>query len=448
VNTTSPNLGERVADFLAVEQAKDTDGAALVCDETQSSEKPWPPDLAAAAYCGLIGDIVRAIEPETESDPAAILLQVAVAFGALVGRGPHVRVEGDEHHPNLFALLVGNTAKARKGTSWGRVKEIFARASDWPKVVTGLSSGEGLKYAVRDPIRKVEHDKKTRCNEEVETDPGVLDKRVLVVESEFSQVLRQAARAGNTLSATMRAAWDSGDLMTLTRNDPITATGAHIAIIGHITGDELRAELTATDSANGFANRFIFMCARRSKSLPFGGKPLSEDTLKNLTNRIERAVMAARAKRAIGMTDAARGIWERVYPTLSEGHAGLFGAVTARGEAQCLRLGLIFALASAADAIDQLHLLAAIAVWERSEESARHIFGSALGDPVADDILRALRGRGQAGMTRTDIRDLLGRHGKAERIGVALELLNRRKLALRQIAPALGGRPAETWRAI
>ena len=91
-----------------------------------SPENPWPKALPSEAYCGLIGDIVKAIEPETESDPAAVLLQVAVAFGALVGRGPHVRVEGDEHHPNLFALLVGDTSKARKGTSWGRVREIFS----------------------------------------------------------------------------------------------------------------------------------------------------------------------------------------------------------------------------------------------------------------------------------------------------------------------------------
>ena len=302
-----------------------------------------------------------------------------------------------------------------------------------------------MKFAVRDPIRKVEHDKKTGRNQEVETDPGVLDKRLLVVESEFSQVLRQATRAGNTLSATIRASWDSGDLMTLTKNDPVTATGAHVAVIGHITADELRAELTATDSANGFANRFLFMCAKRSKSLPFGGKPLSDGTLIEIVARIERAVMLARTKRAVEMTAAARATWERVYEALSEGQPGLFGAVTARGEAQCLRLALNFALAECADAIDQPHLLGAIAVWERSQESARHIFGSALGDPMADDILRALRGRGQ--MTRTDIRDLLHRHGKPERVGAALDLLARRKLATSSFVPSNGGRPSEIWRA-
>ena len=95
------------------------------------------------------------------------------------------------------------------------------------------------------------------------------------------------------------------------------------------------------------------------------------------------------------------------------------------------------------------NLLAAIAVWERAEASARYIFGSSLGDPVADDILRALKAAAATGasMTRTEIRDLFKRHEKAERIGAALERLDRRGLARRMTVQTQGGRPAETWRA-
>ena len=93
------------------------------------------------------------------------------------------------------------------------------------------------------------------------TDEGVTDKRLLVVESEFASVLRVAQRQGNTLSATIREAWDSGNLRTLTKNDPMTATGAHICIVGHITADELRAELTATDTRTASP---IGSCSSRS----------------------------------------------------------------------------------------------------------------------------------------------------------------------------------------
>jgi hypothetical protein len=166
----------------------------------------------------------------------------------------------------------------------------------------------------------------------------VSDKRLLVIEPEFAGVTRVVARQGNTLSATARSAWDTGKLTTLTKHDPITATGAHIAIIGHVTVDELRAELTQTDTANGFANRFLFLCVTRSKCLPFGGEALSESVVTDFARRLERAATAARRVSRVTMTEAARRDWERVYPSLSEGKPGLFGAATARAEAQVVRL--------------------------------------------------------------------------------------------------------------
>jgi hypothetical protein len=179
--------------------------------------------------------------------------------------------------------------------------------------------------------------------------------------------------------------------------------------------------------------------------LPFGGGQIPDHVLASLAGRSARAAEKARTLGEIRMTAQARETWERVYATLSEGHTGLLGAVTARAEAQCLRLALIYALMDNADAIDQAHLLAAIALWERAEASARFIFGSALGDPIADEILRALRVAGAAGLTRTGIRDLFKRHEKAERIGAALDLLTRRNLVRRE-SVATDGRPTEVWR--
>ena len=75
---------------------------------------PWPAPLDRAALRGPLGDLVRVIEPHTEADPAAILFQALVAFGSVVGRGPHYRVEATEHHGNEFLVLVGETAKGRK----------------------------------------------------------------------------------------------------------------------------------------------------------------------------------------------------------------------------------------------------------------------------------------------------------------------------------------------
>ena len=78
-------------------------------------------------------------------------------------------------------------------------------------IQSGLSSGEGLIWAVRDAIFKTERakEKGVVCDyQEVKVDAGVTDKRLLVIESEFASTLKVMAREGNTLSATIRQAWD------------------------------------------------------------------------------------------------------------------------------------------------------------------------------------------------------------------------------------------------
>jgi hypothetical protein len=113
--------------------------------------------MASNAYFGLAGEVVGTIEPHTESDPIAILLQYLTFFGNAVGRGPHFRIEGDQHFTVLNAVLVGETAKSRKGTSTGRVREIFKVADDeWEsqRIKSGLSSGEGLINEVRNPVEQ------------------------------------------------------------------------------------------------------------------------------------------------------------------------------------------------------------------------------------------------------------------------------------------------------
>jgi hypothetical protein len=144
------------------------------------------------------------------------------------------------------------------------------------------------------------------------------------------------------------------------------------------------------------------------------------------------------------MAEAAREAWRGVYSALSKEQAGLLGAIIARAEAQVIRLALIYALLDQRTEIDVAHLQAALAVWEYCEASAAGIFGNLLGDPVADEILRALQHAGGDGMTRTALRDMTGRNLKDGRLGVALDLLRARGLA-RSEPRSTRGRPAEVW---
>src|SRR5262249_25441213 len=113
-------------------------------------------------------------------------------------------------------------------------------------------------------------------------------------------------------------------------------------------------------------------------------------------------------------------------------------------EAQVVRLALLYALLDCSTHIREEHLHAALAIWDFVEQSARFIFGDSLGDPVADEILKALR-RNPTGMTRTEISGLFNRNRTAGQIGAALKLLQREgKIRCERVDDGKG-RPAEIW---
>jgi len=400
----------------------------------------WPAAPQAAAFSGLAGDITRAIEPHTESDPVAILVQLLVAFGSSVGRGAHYAVEATRHHSNEFALLVGPSAKARKGSSWDHVERIFAEVDPtWTstRIVSGLSSGEGLIWSVRDAGT----DKGVRSGEDGQEDP---DKRLLVLEAEFASVLKMTARDGNTLSPVVRNAWDGKALQALTKNSPARASGAHVSIVGHITADEMVRLLTATEAANGFLNRFLLFAVRRSKLLPEGGS-IDQIEWAPMLSRLSAAVDHGRRTGRLGFDEAARRHWWELYPTLTEAQPGLVGAVTARAEAHVVRLALLYALLDQTGEIGLAHLEAAVALWAYAAASACWAFGDALGDPLADEIYRALLDEPD-GLTRSAIRDLFSRNRSSKDIGQALNHLaatGRIHVERHQQR----GRPAELWQA-
>ncbi len=437
--TEHPEAGRADIEALPIKSIEDD----VTKHKSIEKNDGWPESLADAAYYGLAGEIVKTIEPHSEADPASMLVQTLQFFGNIIGRRPHFKVEGDTHGTNLFTVHVGKTSKGRKGTASGRIRQVFKFVYDpWDKerIMTGLSSGEGLIWAVRDPI--IRREKGKDGYEDKEIDHGIDDKRLLVIESEFASTLRVMEREGNTLSPVIRQAWDTGDLNSMTKNNPAKATGSLISIIGHVTADELRRYLTRTEVGNGFANRFLYVCVRRSKCLPEGGQ-LKQEDLQDHGKRLADTVDFARSVDCVDKDEEARKIWAKVYPELSKETPGLLGAVLSRAEAQVMRLAMLYALLDKSKQIRAPHLKAALALWEYAEASARYIFGSALGDPIADEMYPALSGN-PAGVARPDISALYTRHRDAQAIGRALELLMRQGLAWSK-QDKTTGRPTEIW---
>jgi hypothetical protein len=413
--------------------------------------------MQETAFHGLAGEIVREIEPHSEADPAAILAQFLAGVGNAVGRSPGWQVEADRHFCNLFVAIVGDTSSGRKGTSLGQARRpIEAAHPEWSdRFESGLSSGEGLIWAVRDPIEKrrkarTKEDKKRADEAGFITelaDLGVDDKRLFVVESELASVLERMKREGNTLSEVMRQAWDGSRLDTLVKTNQARASNPHISIVGHITADELRRKLTSTEQSNGFGNRWLWICAKRSKVLPFGGE-IDRVDWNPITRRLGEAIDYGRTTGLLDFDQGAREVWEHVYGVLTAGAPGMFGAITARAAPQVRRLATIYALLDpnpdGVPIVAAEHLGAALAVWEYAEASARFLFGDRSGDPTADTILAELRRVAPEGKTRNEIRDLFGRHRSAADLDRALGDLESAGRVWRE-EEATGGRPSTRY---
>jgi hypothetical protein len=422
--------------------------AALgVRDAALPSERLWPSPISDAAYIGIVGEFVRLVEPHTEGDAAGLLVAILTVLGSACGRSAWLVVGATHHYPNLFSVIVAETSKGRKGTVMAEAKRFgkLVDASMDTRMVSGLSSGEGLIEHVRDPREEdvpVKEGGKVTGHQRQVVDKGVLDKRLLVTEGEMGQALTVASREGNTLSATLRLAWDGETLQTLARSNKNVCKEPHIAIFGNITVEELQRLLTATDRANGFANRFLWVCARRSKELPFGGK-VNEHALQALALRtMNRLVSASSFGQCGWMPDAAEQ-WQQVYSRLSAGKPGLAGAMSARAEAQTIRIALIYALLDGTNNIHASHLNAALAVWRYCEESTEYIFGSSLGDSTADEILRMLASKPE-GATSTEINAHFGRNKSSDELRRALIVLQHAS-KIRSERRNTGGRPSEIW---
>jgi len=242
----------------------------------------------------------------------------------------------------------------------------------------------------------------------------------------------------------LRDAWDRGDLANMTRHSPLKLKGAHISVVGHITVPELHRQLTETEAVNGFANRFLFFEVARAQRLPHGGN-LDDSDVAALGSRIGRALSEARKIGRLRRSPEADQLWERAYYAVDDDVPGMLGAVLARAEAQLLRLSMVYALLGASQIIEAEHLRAAAAVWDYTAISAGRIFGPLSGDPIADELLAALRSAGGDGLDRTAQHNLFSRHVSVARREAALEYLTEQRL-VETVTIETRGRPRTVTR--
>lgn len=405
-------------------------------DTTNERTKPAPPPSPEDGLLhGLLGEIVAAANPTTEADPVGVYVSLLAGVGVLVGPGPYVQVANTRHPLLIWPLLFGRTGSGRKGEAWSTAK-TFLRSfgDDYSKVtVTGLSSGEGLIERIRDPRDK--------------DDPGgTKDKRLLVIEPEFTTVMARAKKEGSTLAHVLRLAWDGDGLAALTRT-PYRASSSHVGIVGHVTPKEFRLRKADADMSGGTFNRFLPIYVERSKLVPLP-KGVDQVTVTALSGRlIERVGEASKIGR-ITFTQGAEDLWvSGLYREFAEmdddDHP--WTEFTRRAAPYCLRIGALHAALEGRDQITESHLSAAAALVRYSIASAKFVLDVTPRDPRLDRLRRAIDSAGNRGISKKDMFGLFARNLTKDQLdALTTELTNEGDYEWTRVQT--GGRPAEALR--
>lgn len=370
--------------FVKPAHSVNTPNDVQVIEETLDNHRNAPRPDPACLY-GLVGDVARAGGDTTEANPYAVAANFIAFMSCAVGRGPFMPVGNTWHHPRNFMLHIGRSGRGRKGDAValiGRIERALRAISKdaTPQVHRGgLSSREGLVYLIHDG-----------CSEgKTEIEP-VLDKRLLVIESEFANVLQQSKREGNTLSAALRDCFDGVSMKPATKSSRLWATDPHVCIIAAVTPSELLGLMAARELTNGFANRFMMFWAERTKMLAFPRATPQAD-VDELAKRVHQVLVFCEAERwaendnmRVELSLEARKRYEKLYlGELNDNSAGeRITALIERRAPMLLRLAMLFALCDLTTTVEVNHINAALAWIRYSVESVKFIFGSAA-DEVA-----------------------------------------------------------------
>ncbi|GGU63611.1 hypothetical protein GCM10010211_30810 [Streptomyces albospinus] len=381
-------------------------------------------------FCGWVGETVRDLDPTTEADPVAVLVNLLSAAGAIIGRRPHLWMGNDRHPALIWALTIGATAAGRKGSATSTARRplstafpVFFGPDHTPR---GLNSGEGLIEYVKD-------------DDGEDATPASLDKRLWVVESEYAVTMSRGRREGSSLPGVLRQAWDGDDLGSMVR-DALKATNPHIAILGHITPEEFRAKMQDSEMAGGTYNRFLPIFCHRNLILPesHGASPQLID---NLAYGWRTVLNDAAKVDEVKLSPDARALYrDEIYAALTEDSGeGPIAQFTARAAPYVQRTAMVYALCDHGDTIQEEHMRAAWQLINYARASAVHLLGNVSGDPKLDKLAAAVRAAGPDGLTGKDIHRLFKNKGKAERERLAAALADQPGFSRAQ--RATGGRP-------
>lgn len=352
-------------------------------------------EISNEAYIGPLGKFIFDLSNYVEPCKESLLIQSLVVLGNLLNKKFYISISGNKLNTNLFAIILGKTSKARKGTSKRIVETIFRDI--WGdelrnRTKRGLSSGEGLIHSLRDPAYGV---KENKNGEQITVliDQGIENKNAIYYEEEFSRVLKSSKRDTNNITEVIREAYDSGNLSVLTRNNPLTATNTNVSIIAQSTIEEFKNILKNVDCDNGFYNRFIFCKASRANVIPHTISPIEIDAYHEFKIKMLKVKSFIELTNELEMeySKDAMKLWEKYYLETAYSDE-INGNIKGRSEDQLQKVAMIYAISECSETIETRHLLASKAILDYCHQTIDYVFSSNKSEDLRDyKVLKYLK---------------------------------------------------------
>src|SRR5580704_1559265 len=221
----------------------------------EAQQEPTAMTMPAMVYHGLSARFVDALRKSTEAPREFRLAAFLTIVGALIGRQAWVTYSRPTY-PNLFTLLVGETASARKSTVMAFALDLMTAVVESTqakvKPLYGLASVEGLAAAMKNGDSP---------------DPY----RIVVIEDELKSLLRKAQQKGvSNLIPRLTELYNCGPSFEVnTKTDKAIIKNPFACIVSASTPVWFAESIGESEISGGFLNRWTMFAGKIERLIPF-----------------------------------------------------------------------------------------------------------------------------------------------------------------------------------
>ncbi|MFJ8471523.1 DUF3987 domain-containing protein [Kitasatospora sp. NPDC094011] len=317
---------------------------------------------------GPMGWAVEKVGPYVECDPVGIYVAALSMWSAAIGQTVKVSSRGNARPALVWSALVGGTGKG-KGTALRAAQHIMKPSIGRfleVNTTSGITSGASLVNYLAEQVEATE-----------ETEAG-RDVRALVVEEEWSEVLRRVRR-DTSFTAKLRSAWDGAPIRNTTKDSAQAVDDPAVVFHAHITPSDWAKYVGATEAAGGSYNRIMPFALASVPMLDDDGATLPKLSGWHLSQAYH---WATNGKRVISLGEDARPLWKtirRYARIIAESLPEAQSVYVERTAEQTIRVAACLAASEQSETIDRACLAAAFSLVRYSVRCAVSITGGTAG---------------------------------------------------------------------